>query len=466
LNSLYQNGIFGSPGAGFDNFVALFQNPAFAHVFGNSLLLGFVPNILAILLASVAIALISLIRNKSVKLLAYAICAVFAFIPDICVATWITPLFKTQPAVPAALILLVMFWQMLKSFSMASVLGGFAACLFEEIGKRGFLARYSGLMLYGLYALANVLTQPTDLSRILFYGRSAAVNFDTFRYQALLTMQLGQSSAAWILRTVPQLLLGAGALVMCIFVLKRAGAQKGEEKSGPVPRKSGLGIVLSIVLAAAAIVCAVLAMVLYAGHSGMPGVGGLRNTVVITLFASLGFLILLVLTSFSAYSAKTAWIPAVLLLLTALSGNIIGQYFYLASTREINELLPVILILAGNVPLLFMGALFSRIGGLKALRYLLFVVGLFAAGAMGNLLVPLVNISLAESYPLPLAIYQVLRMPDAIGPGADKALGSLSGALVMLGLTCWLIFTALLIVIPSRKNRPTGMNAETIVRGM
>ena len=432
---------------GLANYQALFSSVPFGAILQNSLFFSLLPSVLAVALAFVAVALFSKIRRLRVRLLCYAICGFFAFIPDVSVFTFV---FLSNPANDSAAISVVwiLLFHTLQDFSMAAIFGGFVACLLEGTGRHGFLSRYAGVLLYGLYALANLLTQPTSLPLFLLNSMTQKSLFtvDSFVYQMSL-MQPGISSSAWVLKTIPQLIFGIVGFFLCAFILRRV-------KSGGHGSSSDAGLMappkftLPVALLIAGGVAGAAGLLLYFSMGQL--VQGLSGTILITMSASLIFLVVFAIISAFSSPWKRSWVPATLLLLTAFSGNTVSAY--LLSRGPGGLFLPMLFLLACNIPLLFMGAVFSRIGGRKSIRYLLFIGGLFIVVAAGNTFIPLIGVSSDTLTPLPVYLHNIISGYWGNAPSfthmVTMVINQVNGSLILMGVCCWFVFTGLLLLLP------------------
>ena len=364
-------GIYASPSAGFGNYSMLFGMEGFPGIVVNTLRLSIFSIALTCIFAVILIICISRMPWRWLKLVAIALLAIPAFVP-IASFVWvfssalspdtgvITNLFTSAGSAPglsfgnpAFYPFLFANMDSLRNVYIPVILG----VLVCENSKHADFRKIALVIIGYVAARATMLMSP-DIENILVSSNPLVAEtsnvLDSIRYYSAHTMQfqLSVSSAAWVFKTVAQLLIS----IIAFFALKTL-APSITRSVGRLGKKvgSGLGsipgIIGYILFATGSITVIILTFIPTAGglSDGMKlllenkaFVASFVNSLLYCIFICIlyGFVTLLL-----AYplSTSTKLYPLLLLILISLSNNFVGEYIWYHNLGMINTIFPIVI---------------------------------------------------------------------------------------------------------------------------
>lgn len=364
------NGISGSPWVGMDNYGALFQSMTFTKLIDNTLIISTFSLILTAFLALVLIICICKMPNKWCKICAIAILSVPAFIP---VASYVGVFMKAfsidsgfinrlitstgkEPilffADKALYPLLFAIMDSLRNIFVPVIIG---VLVCENKNKISFKSIATVLLGY-IAARATVLMSP-DIE-LLHITNNPLVNetvdvFDTYSIRSgLMSMQFASSSAAWVVKTIIQLLINITVyFVLSLLAPKISEAVKGISNKVNKSLDSIVAIIGYLLLASGSIAVIILIFLPVSGNifQGMKllmtNKAFIDSVAVSLMYCIIGSIVYGFITIALSYplTVKTKIYPILLVIFISLINNFTGEYLFSKSMGMFNAVIPVIL---------------------------------------------------------------------------------------------------------------------------
>lgn len=210
-------GLSGSPWTGFASFASLFAFPSFGTLLINSALLSIVPLLGAVVLGTAAAWFVPRIRGKASRAAAMGVLLMPAFVPSVCWAMGMMPTIRGNLGTARLLYILV------TAVSGASLIGFAGAAYAMADPGRGIRKGIGTASL--LFAFLTFAGNVELLSMIQSPASYRALDIlDTYAYRiAFEQWGFGTGAAAYVLRALLGLPVGAAACVIARWALGRQG---------------------------------------------------------------------------------------------------------------------------------------------------------------------------------------------------------------------------------------------------
>ena len=395
------HGISGSPYVGLAYYRNLTGLDVFPSLIVSSLILSLVPSVLAIIIAIPSAGMVGGMvagRNRSLATIALLLPA---FVPDIVLAFLVMSVAPAATlANPASLRVILILHAAVRPAAICAFIGACSAGLFKDRGQSILAGAGAGVFVGIAINLVRFLSGNSELYMLYMFHNpllsSVGETFDTFIFLHGMTFfQISLSSAAWAVRTLPQMLMAvliAIVVFMCIRSVLRDSqgygysGEFGTQATGLVP-----GLIGIVVLVAG------LLLPLRFSTAGTMGalLGPIGNSAIITVLSVIVFGVLMfMLTAWLCVNINSVGTLIFVLVLAAIVNNTMGEFLFLRNIGLVNTYYAVALVSAFNIafvlPLAYLAKLrnpnFASISSLvrAMLPYFIVFLGFFIAYTWGS----------------------------------------------------------------------------------
>lgn len=420
-------GIGLSESVGFANFRTLFDSPFFPRQLGNSFIFHLGSIVLALVFAIPAAIMVGGMEKGKARSMATIALLIPAFVPDITLAMIAMSQLSVQTLTnPGQFRLLMIVLGAIRPTAIAAFVGACGAGLYQNKGKAATRGAIAGVF-FGLAAtLVQFLSSNMEL-HVMLASPSVLATADTLDFAiyrtALIQFQFSTAAATWATKTVFQVLIaitiaGFGFLVIRFSELSLDDGittpttdRYGHENSAKlIPGVLAILIFLGFVIAflATATPMEEAPVITSLGR-------GVANSVITTLFAGVVFAVFAFTFSTGASMLlHKIWVLTLLLVMVAITGNILGIFLSTQASGFFNTLVPPIFFTGINVTFILPIAYLARLRStgdvdLKGLfrnlvPYLIAFVGLVMASAWGGYFIPTIMLHSPSTFSIPLIL--------------------------------------------------------------
>ncbi|MCL1788442.1 MAG: hypothetical protein FWG38_10695, partial [Defluviitaleaceae bacterium] len=347
-----------------------------------------------------------------------------AFVPDMVLAFLAMFVLPRQTlANPQYVRTVIILLSAARLASLCAFVGACAAGSFKDRGKNAMLGAFVGVVVGASVNIVRFLSSNMELHSILNPSMRQVETFDPAVFQAgLIFMQFDAASATWVFKTALQIVSALVVSVVVYLCVKFGiGGQPSHGGLGHDPLQDDNGDVVRIfpgvIFAVLFIVCAALPF-MYT-NAGAPAHLGLwryaGNSLIMTIGATVlfaGFMFALV--AGLAANLHKIGVVVLLLLLTAVFNNVLGDFLFHSSLGLLNTYQGMMVFQAFNItfalPLAFLvrtkyPAMTTFGGFARALAPYGFVFGgLFVSSAWGNSFAQLVHVSSQDRFGISMLV--------------------------------------------------------------
>lgn len=363
-------GILGSPSAGSRYYREAFELQGFTKIAGNTLLLSVLSILLTCLLALVLILCISRIPGRVLKTIAIAILAIPAFIP---IAAYVNVFFdafslqtgfvnkilqmlgmKPRPffAVSGAYPLLFMLMDALRNVFVPVIMG---VLVYESRNRHSALKKIMFVIIGYMAVRATMLMSP-NLELIILTSNqlnsAGSMVVDLYINRAsLTTMNFGQPAAFWVIKTIIQLVISIAAYLILYKLSPVITESVGKLGENPIQKPvSIIGIIGYLLFAAGS--AAIIVSIFIPASGTMQEIRYLLegsafwktfiNTLVCSICGCILYGFMSLMLAYPMTVSRRVY-PLILLLISSLTNNIIGEYLQIFNYALWSTAIPPIL---------------------------------------------------------------------------------------------------------------------------
>ncbi len=403
------SGIANSDWVGVENFARLTQDYMFTSLFSNSLLLSVLPALLSVGLG-VLIAFVAVGAPTKLRALTTGALLLPFFVP-MSIYMQVTNRLPSQLLISSIVILIYTAAVSLRSmFLVAFVCTSLGnATMSKSLGAKKGIFLGAAIML--CYSIATCLS--ADYNAVNLIQNHLNVEFtqviDTYIYRTgLMFMEVGLSSAAWLLKVAIQSVL---LIVVCAIM---SLIRRGRNNTAPVPimqaeksnSTSFLGAIIAIVMTIAVLLAFYMLMIpLQSELANIPVSAGafgsssqpflaIGNSLLYSILASILFFIFTGALGYLGYKIGNVFSFTIIAIVALLSNNIMGNYLFYHSLGAINTIFAPINSYMISAPLLLVFILLNNASCGKnatfgqwiksSLPLLLLLTGITAANVWGE----------------------------------------------------------------------------------
>lgn len=342
-------GIFDSPWIGLHNFYALSGFTSVAGLFINSSLFSLTSAVMATLISlPIAVILGNMKRGKLRSLLTFAL-LLPAFIPGSILAMSGTYSIISHVVVDSGpLRMSMILLGTIRPVAIFSFVGANAAGLYKDKGMSSFSGAVSGIIIAAAVSLVRFLSSDLDFHNLfhvsIFSPRGIPITetFDTFIFRiGFQQLRFSIVSAAWLLKTVMQMLMAIFAFIIIILCMRSTSrpvtdSDTGEDNSSIFTFLSSfVGIIAVFVF----IVCLVLAFgsaTASSSHSYALG-SAIFNNVIVTVISGFLFVgLLFFLTFWYSININSKLALLLILMLATVANNMVGEFIFFRNLGIVN----------------------------------------------------------------------------------------------------------------------------------
>lgn len=435
-------GLSGSAWAGTRYYTQFFSSSAFSGLFVNSLVLSLLPSVLSALIAIPFALSVGKMKAGMLRSGVTAALLLPAFIPNIVLADfWMILLSPTTSPLglkesvinnPELFRLAYILLAAIKPLAVCAFSGACAAATFIGKGQSPLRGAVTGILIAQAASLAAFLS--TDQEQLLLLSNSmnlsSSETLDALIYRrGILGGYFSFASAGWAFKTG---LHCAAAVVLAAFIAKRVKSDTLASKPGSSVNASAAGLLSGLLAALAFALCVAGPLILRLGGIAGPSLtesasvsfsGATMNSLRITVGATLLFAILITVFTVGLSSNFNTWTVMLILLLSAMANNTLGEFLVYFRIYSLNTNYPAILSIASNLSFVLAAGYLARIRKpdsgaplgalLSCLPYVAAFCGVIAANAWGSYFYQMIYTRPQSDYGIALLLKQALMQPEA-----------------------------------------------------
>lgn len=417
-----------SPWVGIENYQKLFSDPLFFPALQASLGYGVFQLVFGAVAAVLAALILPKIPFAILRGIVLSGALLFSFLPEQLLLQWFFSLEMSLQINQFSLIYTLT--GMLHQIGPAVLLGGAGACIMQKSSRS--IMRLSGALLYIGLLLSQLFDNYLVLFELIRPATQAKSLFSLSYHFGLLQMQISPSAAIHTIINALQFVPAVLAALLLVLAIRQDDAPPqtlGTGSKQSIPALLALSI-LGVVL------CVGATIYLNAGRQAdsayLPG--GARNSLLTLALSFPLFIVYSAAGSGAASAGKRPWMPAILVVFSAISPGIVTQYLTVRQWGLINSVFGTAFYAALSlVPLAAMISFLLFLDLKQGLAYAVPLAGLGAVSIFTDILHPLVFITDTNRQGLPFYSYASHTNYTA-SPMVDFSSATIVILLVCLGI--------------------------------